>query len=137
MQKVLHYQADRIELVLASHKVPGRVTGGKVTPRMVRYHLTTPLGVRVRQVASLAEELALSLGAQSCRVYRQDGQVQVEVPRSDGQVIRLQDVCKRLSARRPGSGRPSTVPPVTAVLGLDGDGVPLLLCRPQRTSGRL
>jgi len=130
MQKVLHYQADRIELVLASHKVPGRVTGGKVTPRMVRYHLTTPLGVRVRQVASLAEELALSLGAQSCRVYRQDGQVQIEVPRSDGQVIRLQDVCNRLPVHKPGAGRPSTVPPVTAVLGLDGDGAPLLLCLP-------
>ena len=130
MKQILHYQADRIELVLASHKVPGRVTGGKVTPRMVRYDLSTPLGVRVKQVASLAEELALSLGATSCRVYREDGRVQVEVPRSDGQVVRLWDVCSRLAAHRPGAGRPSTVPPVTAVLGLDGDGVPMLLCLP-------
>ncbi len=130
MKQILHYQADRIELVLASHKVPGRVTGGKVTPRMVRYDLSTPLGVRVRQVASLAEELALSLGATSCRVYREDGRVQVEVPRSDGQVVRLWDVCSRLAAHRPRAGRPSTVPPVTAVLGLDGDGVPMLLCLP-------
>lgn len=130
MQKVLHYQADRIELVLASHKVPGRVTGGKVTPRMVRYYLTTPLGVRVKQVANLAEELALSLGAPSCRVYRQDGRVQVEVPRSDGQVVNLWDVCSRLSARKPGISRPGSVPPVTAVLGLDGEGVPLLLGLP-------
>ena len=130
MHKVLHYQADRIELVLASHRVPGKVTGGKVTPRMVRYHITTPLGVRIKQVANLAEELALSLGAPSCRVYRQDGRVQVEVPRSDGQVVRLWEVCERLSLHRPGVERPASVPPATAVLGLDGEGVPLLLSLP-------
>lgn len=127
MSKVLHYQADRIELVLASHKVPGRVTGGKVTPRLVRYNLTTPLGVRVRQVASLAEELALSLGAPSCRVYRQDGRVQVEVPRNDGQVIHLWDLCRQLPACQAGRTQTAVVPPVTAVLGLDGEGAPLLL----------
>ena len=33
MSRVLHFQADRIEMVLASHKVPARVTGGIVTPR--------------------------------------------------------------------------------------------------------
>ncbi len=140
MRKVLHYQADRIELVLASHKIPGRVTGGKVTPRMVRFDLTTPLGVKVRQVAGLAEELALSLGATSCRVYRQDGRVQVEVPRSDGQVIHLWDLCRRLArcqmadrrlaARQAGGTCAALVPPVTAVLGLDGEGAPLLLRLP-------
>jgi S-DNA-T family DNA segregation ATPase FtsK/SpoIIIE len=130
MQTVLHYQADRIELVLASHKVPARVTGGKVTPRLVRYYLSTPLGVRVKQVAGLAEELALSLGAPSCRVYRQEGQVQVEVPRQDGQVVRLWELCGRLANRRDERGRAAAVPPITAVLGLDADGVPLLLRLP-------
>jgi S-DNA-T family DNA segregation ATPase FtsK/SpoIIIE len=130
MQRALHFQADRIELVLASHKVPARVTGGKVTPRLVRYQLSTPLGVRVKQVAGLAEEMAMSLGASSCRVYRQEGQVQVEVPRSDGQLVRLWDLCRQLSAQRPGSPRAATVPAVTAVLGVDGEGVPLLLRLP-------
>jgi S-DNA-T family DNA segregation ATPase FtsK/SpoIIIE len=140
-QQLLCLQADRIELVLASHKVPARVTGGKVTPRLVRYHLTTPLGVKVKQVAGLAEELALSLGASSCRVYREEGQVQVEVPRSDGQVVYLLDVCRRLEAANEASasraGRrtrsspgPAAVPPVTAVLGLDAEGTPLLLRLP-------
>jgi S-DNA-T family DNA segregation ATPase FtsK/SpoIIIE len=134
MHKELHFQADRIELVLASHKVPGRVTGGKVTPRLVRYQITTPLGVKVKQVAGLAEELALSLGAPSCRVYREDGRVQVEVPRREGQVVGLGEVCQRL-ASMPGQGqgrRGCRVPPVTAVLGLDGEGVPLLLRLPSR-----
>ena len=41
-RRQLHFQADRIEMVLASHKVPARVTGGKVTARLVRYYLATP-----------------------------------------------------------------------------------------------
>jgi S-DNA-T family DNA segregation ATPase FtsK/SpoIIIE len=125
MRRVLHFQADRIEMVLASHKVPARVTGGIVTPRLVRYHLTTPLGVRMRKVASLSEEIALSLGASSCRVHRHQGQVEVEVPRAKGKVVPLLPLCQRLVARGPDS-----IPPHTAVLGLDQEGVPLLLRLP-------
>jgi S-DNA-T family DNA segregation ATPase FtsK/SpoIIIE len=128
MRRELHFQADRIELVLASHRVPARVTGGTVTPRLVRYQLSTPFGVRVKQVAGLAEEIALSLGAPMCRVYRQEGEVQVEVPRSDARAVGLLDLCQRLSPN--GSVRRGAVPPVTAVLGLDPDGVPLLLRLP-------
>ena len=128
MSRVLHFQADRIEMLLASHKVSARVTGGTVTPRLVRFHLTTPLGVRVRQVANLSEEIALSLGAPSCRVYRHQGQVEVEVPRERGQVVPLLPLCRRLAREGPG-GR-HTVPPLTAVLGLDQEGVPLLLRLP-------
>jgi S-DNA-T family DNA segregation ATPase FtsK/SpoIIIE len=128
MRRVLHFQADRIEQVLASHKVPSRVTGGTVTPRLVRFHVATPLGVKVRQVAGLADEIALGLGASACRVYREEGQVQVEVPRLDGEVIHLLPLCHRLRAEGP-NGQ-ATVPPVTAVLGLDQEGVPLLLRLP-------
>ena len=128
MRRVLHFQADRIEMLLASHKVSARVTGGTITPRLVRFHLTTPLGVKVRQVANLSEEIALSLGAPSCRVYRHQGQVEVEVPRNQGQVVPLLPLCQRLASQGPG-GR-HTVPPLTAVLGLDQEGIPLLLRLP-------
>ena len=128
MDRVLNYQADRIEMVLSSHKIPSRVTGGTVTPRLVRYQITTPLGVRVKQLSNLSEEIALSLGSRSCRVFRQDGQVQVEVPRNDGQIVSLLALCRRLALEGP--RRAETVPPATAVLGLDHDGVPLLLRLP-------
>jgi DNA segregation ATPase FtsK/SpoIIIE, S-DNA-T family len=124
MRRELHFQADRIEMVLASHKVPARVTGGMVTPRLVRYHLSTPLGVKVRQVAGLAEEIALSLGAPSCRVYREEGRVEVEVPRAQGQAVALLPLLARLKH----SG--AALPPVTAVLGLDQEGMPLLVRLP-------
>jgi S-DNA-T family DNA segregation ATPase FtsK/SpoIIIE len=128
MSRVLHFQADRIEMVLASHKVPARVTGGTVTPRLVRYHVSTPLGVRVRQVAALSEEIALSLGARSCRIHRQQGQVEVEVPRAQGKIVPLLPLCQGLVTR--GHNGLETVPPLTAVLGLDQEGVPLLLRLP-------
>jgi S-DNA-T family DNA segregation ATPase FtsK/SpoIIIE len=128
MSRVLHFQADRIEMLLASHKVPARVTGGTVTPRLIRFHVTTPLGVRVRQLSNLSEEIALSLGAPSCRVYRQDGQVEVEVPRPRGTTVSLLPLCQRLAGQGP-EGQ-SAIPPLTAVLGLDQEGVPLLLQLP-------
>ena len=121
MSRLLHYQADRIELVLASHKVPARVTGGTVTPRLVRYQVSTPLGVKVRKIKELAEEIALSLGTPTCRVYRQAGQVQVEVPRAEGRVVHLTEMCRKLAANQ------HQIPPITAVLGLDDGGRPLLL----------
>jgi S-DNA-T family DNA segregation ATPase FtsK/SpoIIIE len=128
MRRVLHFQAERIEQVLASHKVPSRVTGGTVTPRLVRFQVSMPLGVKVRQVAGLSEEIALSLGASACRVYREEGRLQVEVPRVDAQTVRLVDLCRRLVTEGP-RGR-AGVPPVTAVLGLDQEGTPLLLRLP-------
>jgi S-DNA-T family DNA segregation ATPase FtsK/SpoIIIE len=125
MRRQLHFQADRIELLLASHRIPARVTGGTVTPRLVRYQLSTPLGVRIKKIANLAEEIALVLDAPSCRVFRQQGQVQVEVPRPDGQPVSLLPLCRRL-ARDTGEAQP-LVPHATAVLGLDHEGTPLLL----------
>jgi S-DNA-T family DNA segregation ATPase FtsK/SpoIIIE len=128
MQQMLHLQADRIEQVLSSYKIPSRVTGGTITPRLVRYQLSTPFGVQVKRVAGLAEEIALGLGACSCRVYREEGLVQVEIPRDDPQVVQLLPLCRQLVAA--GARGRDTVPPVTAVLGLDHEGAPLLLRLP-------
>ena len=69
---------------------------------------------------ALSEELALRLGAQGVRVSRQGAAVQVDVPREDGQVVRLLDLCRRLKE----------IPKQTAILGLDERGVPLLLRLP-------
>lgn len=119
-RRLLEYQADRIEMVLQSHDVPSRVFGGLVTPRFVRFKLLPELGTRVNKVARLSEEIALALAVPSCRVYRRDGQIEVEVPRGKQVKVGLLPLC----------GRVGDVPPCTAVLGLDGEGVPLLLRLP-------
>ena len=116
----LEYQADRIEATLASHKVRTRVAGGTVTPRFVRFDLLPEPGTRIRRICDLAEEMALSLGASACRVSRQGGRVQVEIPREDPHQVRFTQLCARLRQ----------VPACTALLGLDQEGVPVLLHLP-------
>ena len=127
MRQVLEYQADQIEMVLYSHKVPGRVLGGVVTPRCVRFEVVPALGAKVSSIARLSEEIALRLGSGGVRVQRQGGRVRVEVPRQDGEVVRLIPLAARLAE----------VPRQTAVLGLDEEGVPLLLRLPSPEVGHV
>jgi S-DNA-T family DNA segregation ATPase FtsK/SpoIIIE len=110
-------QADCIEAVLARHKVSGRVEGGTVTPRFIRFQVVTQMGTKVNKVAALAEEIALALGMREARVYRQGGGINVEVPLAKAEPVRLLPLCQRLQ----------TVPAATAVLGVEGTGTPLLL----------
>ena len=119
-QNVLNMQADRIESVLASHRVPARVQGGTVSPRWVRFNITPALGARIATVRNLSEELALALGAQDVRVARAGEELTVEMPRADAEPVRLLSVMRTLT----------TIPPLTACLGLADDGRPLLLRLP-------
>lgn len=119
-RRTLEMQADRIEAVLARHRVPARVDGGVVTPRYVRFDVKPEAGVRVGKVTAMAEEIALALDKRNARVYREGATIHVEVPRTQADPVRLLPLC----------GRVSLVPPVTAVLGLEHDGTPLLLRLP-------
>jgi S-DNA-T family DNA segregation ATPase FtsK/SpoIIIE len=116
-KQILDAQADQIEYVLAHFKIQGCVTGGVVTPRFIQYHLATSLSTRVNKVAALAQELALALGCRDVRVYRQQGAIHVEVPRPQGEPVRLIPLCQRLG----------NTPAATAVLGVAESGAPLLL----------
>ena len=60
-RQVLEFQANRIETVLAQHKVNARVTGGLVSPRYVRFQVLPALGAKVSKIKGLTEELALAL----------------------------------------------------------------------------
>jgi S-DNA-T family DNA segregation ATPase FtsK/SpoIIIE len=139
-RQLLEFQADRIEAVLARHKVPARVTGGHVSPRWIQFQVLPTLGARVSKVTGLAEELALALDRDTCRVSRQGGMLTVEIPRSDPQPVRLLSLQRRLTApkgtttpnrgkaqRAGNGGKRRRIPFGTAVLGLADDGAPLLV----------
>lgn len=113
----LEYQADRIEAVLAAHRCPGQVTGGRVTPWLIGFDVIPSPGVRVATVKALAEEFALGLNVPTVRVMRRGAAVAVEVPRDNPQPVRLLPILRSLRQ----------VPPVTAILGMDEEGVPLLI----------
>jgi len=116
-KRTLEMQADRIETILARHHVNARVEGGVVTPRFVRFEVATAAGTRVNTVTRLADEIAMALNKREARVYRAGAAIQVEVPRSTPEPVRLLPLCRRLTV----------VPPVTALLGVDQDGTPLAL----------
>jgi S-DNA-T family DNA segregation ATPase FtsK/SpoIIIE len=120
MREQLELQANQIELVLASHKIPSRVLGGTVTPLNVRFELAMRMDTRLAQLKGLSEEIALSLHAPSCRIVRDNGALSIEVPRSDPIRVGLLEVCRRLAF----------APPCSPVLGLDERGTPLLLNLP-------
>jgi S-DNA-T family DNA segregation ATPase FtsK/SpoIIIE len=142
-RQLLELQADRIEAVLARHKVQAKVTGGCVAPRWVQFQVLPALGSRVNKIRNLADELALALDCDSCRVSRQGGTVLLQIPRSDPQPVRLLPLLRRLdktytgtrdfaevagNCRTPQPSRP--VPFGSAVLGLAEDGAPLLVRLP-------
>lgn len=110
-------QAARIETVLSAYKVPARVWQATVTPRFVRYDVTTALGTRVSAVERLDAELALALGAQAVRVYRAGGVLHVEVPREASRLVDLVDLLARVKP----------TPSLCGVLGVDQNGTPLLI----------
>jgi S-DNA-T family DNA segregation ATPase FtsK/SpoIIIE len=115
----LNEMCNRIETVLTRHRLPGRVEGATVTPRLVQFHLVTPVGVKVNKITGLSEEIALALNSREARVYRSNGKFNVEVPRRTTSPVRLLPLCQEIEA-----------PPATAILGIETTGAPLLLRLP-------
>ncbi len=117
LQTLLDQQADIIERVLHAHKIKARVWGGVVTPRFVRYELTTTADTRLNKVLALKDEVAMMLGVSDVRMYRKNGAVYVEAPRAKAAVVSLMAVNKSLTRLPMGS----------LILGVDEEGAPLLL----------
>ena len=124
-KRLLNFQADKIEMVLAAHKAPARVWGGRLTPRTIQFHLAPAANTKLTKLEALTEEVALALGTSSARLTRTNGTLSLEVPRSDSRFVSLAELDQRLS-QDDGLRRALTCAG-TAILGLDAEGVPLLL----------
>lgn len=124
-QRLLNFQADKIEMVLAAHKAPARVWGGRVTPRTVQFHLAPAPTTKLNKLEALTEEVALALGTPSARLTRSNGTLSLEVPRTKARFVSLAELDRRLQADA--TLRRALAVAGTAILGLDAEGVPLLL----------
>jgi DNA segregation ATPase FtsK/SpoIIIE-like protein len=118
MRDILDRQANSIEYVLHTHGIRARIDGGRLSPRLSHFHIVLPLGVSPSRLAPIAPELADALGVVSCRLSPGEDGVYVEVPRPDPVPVRLLPLVQRVA---------DVIPPVTATLGLDTEGTPLLL----------
>jgi S-DNA-T family DNA segregation ATPase FtsK/SpoIIIE len=119
-REYLEFQSNRIEAVLASHRVQARVEGGAVSPRWIRFELNPAAGTRIATVRNLSEELAVALGSPDVHIARDEAGLAVEMPRPDAEPVQLLALLDGLAA----------IPPLTACLGLSQDGRPLLIRLP-------
>ena len=124
-KRLLNLQADKIEMVLAAHKAHARVWGGRLTPRTVQFHLAPAANTKLNKLEALTEEIALALGASSARLTRMNGTLSVEIPRADSRFISLAELDRRLQSDQ--RMQRALQSPGTAILGMDSEGVPLLL----------
>jgi S-DNA-T family DNA segregation ATPase FtsK/SpoIIIE len=124
MRERLEFMADRIEAVLALHRIPARVTGGTVTPRWVRFQVLPAIGAKISAIKGLNEELAAALDVPGVRISRRGAAVDVEIPRNDPQPVRLLPLLRQLTEDD------DALPAMTATLGLAEDGAPLLIRLP-------
>jgi len=124
-RQLLEFQADRIEAVLARHRVSVRVTGGTVAPRWIQFRLVPAMGTRVSQVTGLAKELALALRAETCRVGQVKDGLTVEIPNPDPRPVGLINLQRKIVANSERG-----IPFGTALLGLDEEGAPLMVRLP-------
>ena len=113
----LNMQADRIEMVLAKHRVPGHVSGGTVTPKLVRFQFIPDLGTKLSKLKTLTEEIALCLGARECRIHREEGAVHIDIDHGEPGSVSLLELGRRLAR----------VPACSPLLGVDEEGFPVLL----------
>ena len=116
LRPYLEYQADRVEAVLAAHRAPGRITGGTVGPRLVRFFLDLDPHTRFTAIKRLADDLALAMRVSNLSIDRNADGVVLSFANPDPKPV---DLLPLLDGLLP-------IPPATALLGLTDSGVPLL-----------
>ncbi len=113
----LEYQADRVEAVLAAHRAPGRVTGGTVGPRLIRFFLNPAPHIRFASIKRLADDLALAMRVSALTIDRSAEGIVLEFSNPDPRPVNLLTLLPEVMP----------IPISTALLGLTDDGAPLLV----------
>lgn len=117
MSQIHELQAQRITDTFAAHNIRAQVWEVKVAPRFYRYTLTCAMTARVSKLLDKPEDIALNLGVNSVRIFREGGAIIVEVPRDAPREVGIPIVF----------GAINRMPANCAVLGVDSSGAPLLI----------
>ena len=116
LRQYLETQADQVETVLVTHRTPGRITGGTVGPRLIRFRLDPAPQTRLSAVRGLSEDLAVALKVPSLRIERTNEGIILEFPNPEPRPVTLVNLWTEVAP----------LPPITAMLGLTDAGAPLL-----------
>ncbi len=112
----------RLMDALRTFKVEGEITGRTSGPTVTQYEITPAPGVKVRQIATLADDIALAMRAASIRIVAPipgRGAVGVEVPNPTRASVVLRDL---LESRE----YTSTQRALPIALGKDLEGKPVI-----------
>jgi len=111
-------------MVLSAEKAPGRVTGGTVGPRIVRFFLEPEPGVRYEKLRRLSADLAIALHVSSAQIDRSEKGIILEFEHPNPRPVSLLKLLPQVVVDE--HGNPDPLPDTTALLGLTDDGIPLL-----------
>ncbi len=116
LRPYLEAQADRVEAVLTAHRAPGRVTGGTVGPRLIRFFVNPAPHTRFAAIKKLADDLALALRVPNLNVQRNKEGIVLEFSNPEPRPVNFLTLMPEVAP----------LPAATVLLGLSNDGAPLL-----------
>jgi S-DNA-T family DNA segregation ATPase FtsK/SpoIIIE len=121
-QRELETMGEKLMVALATFGVEGRLLGRTTGPVVTQYEIEPAPGVKVRQFATLANDLALAMRAQSIRIVAPipgRGAIGVEVPNPTPEHVWFREI---VEAREFAAARAA----LPLVLGKDLEGHPVV-----------
>ncbi len=113
---------ETLEAALASYGIEARVVDVERGPRVTRYEIQLPPGVRVSRVTNLADDLAYALKALAVRVEAPvpgKGVIGIEVPNPEVTFVHVREILESAAAQKLKSK-------VAFALGRDISGTPMM-----------
>lgn len=121
-RRELDQAGEKLLATLRTFKVEGELVGRTTGPTVTQFEIEPAAGVKVRQIAALADDLALAMRAPSIRIVAPipgRGAVGVEVPNPTPEMVVLRDVLEAAEFRSARAALP-------IALGKDLEGRPVI-----------
>ncbi|MCA0376404.1 MAG: DNA translocase FtsK [Gemmatimonadetes bacterium] len=121
-KRELDLAGEKLLATLRTFKVEGELVGRTTGPTVTQFEIEPAAGVKVRQIAALADDLALAMRAPSIRIVAPipgRGAVGVEVPNPVPEMVGLREVLESADFRQARAALP-------IALGKDLEGRPVV-----------
>ena len=121
-KKAVTDTANKLQKTLYSFGVSAKVENVSVGPAITRYELKPAEGVRVSKIANLADDIALSLAAETIRIEAPipgKQAVGIEIPNKEKEIVHLRDIIDNQAFKKAKSK-------LSFALGKDAAGEPVV-----------
>ncbi|HEX5580386.1 MAG TPA: DNA translocase FtsK [Gemmatimonadaceae bacterium] len=121
-RRALDQAGEKLMSALRTFKVEGELVGRTTGPTVTQFEIEPAAGVKVRQIATLSDDLALAMRAASIRIVAPipgRGAVGVEVPNPSPEMVTLREIVESADFRNARAALP-------IALGKDLEGKPVV-----------